>query len=133
MMITLDVSTRSKTELLDITAQVQEAVQKSSLDEGVCHIFVPHTTAGVTVNENWDPNVRRDILLTLDDHIAPPDPRHRHAEGNSPAHLKATLVGPSITVFVSGGRLQLGNWQAIFLAEFDGPRRRKVWLKMMRG
>jgi secondary thiamine-phosphate synthase enzyme len=91
----------------------------------------PHTTAGVTLNENWDPTVRQDILLTMDDHVAPPDARHRHGEGNSPAHIKATLCGASATVFVVDG--QLGQWQGIYLAEFDGPRRRRVWVKVLAG
>ena len=130
-MVTLEISTRAKTELVDITAQVAEAVRESGVGEGVCHVFVPHTTAGVTLNENWDPTVRYDILLTLDDHLVPPDPRHRHGEGNSPAHIKATLCGASATVFVSGGQVQLGRWQGIYLAEFDGPRRRRVWVKVL--
>jgi len=132
-MITLDVSTQATTELVDITAQVAKAVRQSAISEGVCHVFVPHTTAGVTLNENWDPTVRQDILLTLDDHLVPPDPRHRHGEGNSPAHIKATLCGASTTVIVSAGQLQLGKWQGIYLAEFDGPRRRRVRVKVMAG
>ncbi|MBS1251515.1 MAG: hypothetical protein MAG451_00548 [Anaerolineales bacterium] len=128
-MESLSVSTGSKTEFVDITSQVQDAVTEAGVEEGVCYVFVPHTTAGITVNENWDPNVERDILLTLDNHIAPRDSRHRHAEGNSPAHIKASLMGSSVTVFVEGGRLQLGRWQGIFLGEFDGPRRRNVWVK----
>lgn len=132
-MITLDVSTHARTELVDITAQVAQAVRQSTISDGVCHVFVPHTTAGVTLNENWDPTVRQDILLTMDDHLVPPDPRHRHGEGNSPAHIKATLCGASATVIVSDGQLQLGRWQGIYLAEFDGPRRRRVWVKVMAG
>jgi secondary thiamine-phosphate synthase enzyme len=127
------VSTQSKTELADVTAQVAQAVQESGISEGVCHVFVPHTTAGVTLNENWDPTVQHDILLTMNDQLVPPDPRHRHGEGNSPAHIKATLCGASGTVFVSRGQLQLGRWQGIYLAEFDGPRRRSVWVKVMAG
>lgn len=132
-MITLDIPTHAKTELVDITSQVAQAVRQSGIREGVCHIFVPHTTAGVTLNENWEPTVRQDILLTLDDHVAPPDTRHRHGEGNSPAHIKATLCGASAAVFVSDGRLQLGQWQGTYLAEFDGPRRRHVWVKVVEG
>jgi secondary thiamine-phosphate synthase enzyme len=132
-MFTLDVPTHAKTELVDITSQVAQAVRESAIGEGVCHIFLPHTTAGVTLNENWDPTVRQDILLTLDNHVAPPDARHRHGEGNSPAHIKATLCGASAAVFVGDGRLQLGQWQGIYLAEFDGPRRRRVWIKVMAG
>jgi secondary thiamine-phosphate synthase enzyme len=132
-MITLNVSTRATTELVDITSQVAQAVRQSEITDGACHIFVPHTTAGVTLNENWDPTVRQDMLLTLDDHIVPRDPRHRHGEGNSPAHIKATLCGASATVIVSDGQLLLGRWQGIYLAEFDGPRRRRVWVKVMAG
>ena len=132
-MITLDVRTTAKTELVDITGQVAQAVRSARVAEGVCHIFVPHTTAGVTLNENWDPTVQKDILLTLDDHIAPPDSGHQHGEGNSPAHIKATLCGASATVIISGGELQLGRWQGIYLAEFDGGRRRRVWVKVTEG
>jgi len=129
-MITLTIQTRSKSELVDITHQAQEAVRQSGMQDGVCHLFVPHTTAGLTLNENWDPDVKRDVLLTLAD-IAPADPRHRHSEGNSPAHIKASLMGASEMVLVDDGQLQLGRWQGIYLAEFDGPRRRKVWVKMV--
>jgi len=130
-MIITEIPTTARTELVDITAQVAQAVGQSGVSEGVCHIFVPHTTAGITLNENWDPTVCRDILLTMNDHLVPPDHRHRHGEGNSPAHIKATLCGASATVFVSGGQLQLGRWQGIYLAEFDGPRRRRVWVKVL--
>jgi secondary thiamine-phosphate synthase enzyme len=126
------VTTRGHEELLDITDQVQEAVSRSGVTEGVCCLFIPHTTAGITFNEKWDPDVRHDLMLTLSS-IASADPRHRHAEGNSPAHAKASLCGASAFVFVSGGRLQLGPWQGIYLAEFDGPRRRQVWVKVIQG
>jgi len=130
-MITLEIPTRATTELVDITAQVAEVVRESGVTEGICHLFVPHTTAGILLNENWDPTVRYDILLTLNDHLVPADPRHRHREGNSPAHIKASLCGSSATLFVSRGELQLGTWQGIYLAEFDGPRRRRVWVKVV--
>jgi len=132
-MLTLDIPTHARTELVDVTSLVAQAVRQSGISEGVCHIFVPHTTAGVTLNENWDATVRHDMLLTLDDHVAPPDARHRHSEGNSPAHIKATLCGASATVLVDEGQLQLGQWQGIYLAEFDGPRRRRLWVKVMAG
>jgi len=128
--IKLTVQTHSQSELVDITGQVQEAVRQTGLNDGICHLFMPHTTAGLTLNENWDPDVRRDVLLTLNE-IAPADPRHRHSEGNSPAHIQASLMGASATVLVDDGRLQLGSWQGIYLAEFDGPRRRQVWLKVV--
>lgn len=131
-MITLTVQTHAQSELRDITQQVQEAVRQGGVDDGLCALFVPHTTAGVTLNENWDSDVQRDILLTLAD-IAPVDPRHRHREGNSPAHIKASMVGASALVIVKGGQLQLGRWQGVYLAEFDGPRSRNVWVKVVAG
>jgi secondary thiamine-phosphate synthase enzyme len=129
-MITLDIRTNAPTELVEITDAVQRAVTESGVQEGVCLLFVPHTTAALTLNENWDPAVRHDILLTVDA-IAPPDPRHRHGEGNSPAHVKASLFGVSAFVLVSGGRLQFGSWQGIYLAEFDGPRHRRLWVTVL--
>ncbi len=127
-MIMLTVQSSSATQLVDITHQVQEAVGRTGVRDGICALFIPHTTAGLTFNENWDPSVRRDVLLTLGD-IAPPDPRHEHGEGNSPAHIQASLMGASAIVLLEDGRLQLGRWQGIYLAEFDGPRRRQVWIK----
>lgn len=129
-MKTLNVSTGSKTEFVDITDKVQDAVSEAGTEDGVCYVFVPHTTAGITVNENWDPSVERDILMVLDDHMVPHDAGYRHGEGNSPAHVKASLMGSSAMVFVEEGKLQLGRWQGIFLGEFDGPRRRNVWVKV---
>lgn len=129
-METLSISTTATAALVDITGNVQEMVTRNGLDSGACIIFVPHTTAAVTLNENWDPDVRGDILLSLRD-IAPADARHRHTEGNSPAHLKASLFGNSVHVIIERGRLQLGQWQGIYLAEFDGPRHREVWIKLL--
>ena len=124
----INLQSRSRTEMIDITAQVQEALRASGLSEGSCLIFVPHTTAAVTINENADPTVREDILKVLNQ-IIPWDAGYRHLEGNSAAHVKATLVGASQTVGVEKGRLQLGTWQGIFFCEFDGPRRRTVRLQ----
>lgn len=129
-MIACTVKTRTESELVDMTGQVQNAIRENGFTDGIAVIFCPHTTAGLTLNENWDVDVRHDLLLTLDT-ISPHDPRHRHGEGNSPAHLKASLVGASTLVIVEGGRLQLGRWQGIYLAEFDGPRTRTVWIKLM--
>jgi secondary thiamine-phosphate synthase enzyme len=123
----LEVRTRAHSELQDITSQVQQAVSESGVQEGVCHVFVPHTTAGLTLNENWDPDVRGDLVRALAEMV--PDVPFRHGEGNSPAHLMSTLVGASETLLVSGGRLVLGTWQGIYLAEFDGPRQRRVLVK----
>lgn len=130
-MHTITISTNDKTELLDITERVQSALREMGGTDGVLYLFCPHTTAGLTLNENWDPDVERDILLTVDGHIAPADSRHRHGEGNSPAHIKTALFGSNTLIFVENGRLQLGRWQGVFLAEFDGPRRRNVWLKFL--
>lgn len=124
----ISLQSRSRTEMIDITAQVQEALRASGLSEGSCLIFVPHTTAAVTINENADPTVREDILKVLNQ-IIPWDAGYRHLEGNSAAHIKATLLGASQTVGVEKGRLQLGTWQGIFFCEFDGPRRRTVRLQ----
>jgi len=125
----ISVSTRSRTEMIDITGQVQRVVERSGLQAGVCTIFAPHTTAGVTINENADPSVRRDILKELNK-LVPFDDEYSHAEGNAAAHIKASLVGSSVSVPVEGGRLQLGTWQGIFFCEFDGPRRRRVWIHL---
>jgi secondary thiamine-phosphate synthase enzyme len=132
MPTTIEVRTGSKTELIDLTARVQKVVAESGVAEGLCHVFVPHTTAGVTINENADPSVKADILMVLNKIISDREP-YRHSEGNSPAHIKASLMGPQLTVFVSGGRLLLGTWQGIYFCEFDGPRHRKVHVKVTEG
>lgn len=121
------VETRDRHSLLDITAEIQDAVTKAGWTDGLCHVFVPHTTAGVLLNEAFDPGVRADILSVLDEMI-PAQKAWRHAEGNSPAHAKAVLAGSAAWIPVQKGRLQLGTWQGVFLAEFDGPRRRRVIL-----
>ncbi len=114
-----------------MTRSVQGAVQKSGVKEGVCYIYVPHTTAGITINENADPGVVEDILMQLNK-IVPFQDRYRHMEGNSAAHIKASLVGFSQVVFVETGKLVLGTWQGIFFCEFDGPRNRQVYVKVVR-
>jgi secondary thiamine-phosphate synthase enzyme len=118
-------STTSRTELLDITAEVQKAVAESGVRDGVCHVYVPHTTAGITINENADPSVRQDILKELNK-IVPFQDQYKHCEGNAAAHIKASIVGSSETILVEAGRLLLGTWQGIFFCEFDGPRSRRV-------
>lgn len=124
------VSTKSRTELVDITREVQKEVAESGVHDGICHIYVPHTTAGVTINENADPSVREDILMELNKTI-PFEDSYRHLEGNAAAHVKATIVGSSETVPVEGGRLALGTWQGVFFCEFDGPRSRRVLTKVV--
>jgi len=131
-MIELEIQTGTKNELVDITLQVGDAVARSAVKSGICHLFMPHTTAGVTLNENWDPSVKLDILRTLDS-MAPQRRDYRHAEGNSPAHLKAMMVGFSATVPINEGRLVLRTWQGIYLAEFDGPRKRRVLIQVLAG
>lgn len=128
--INLTVKTNDQTEFIDITGQVQQALKDSGIRDGLCHIFVPHTTAGLTINEGADPSVQRDILAVLNE-VIPSRFSYRHAEGNSPAHIKASIVGSSVTLMVEAGRLVLGTWQAVFLCEFDGPRTRKVLIKII--
>ena len=129
MLRTLEVRTQTRTEFIDLTSRVAAVVQESGVQEGLCQVFVPHTTAGVTINENADPSVAADILMVLNKLVSQDEP-YRHLEGNSPAHIKASLVGPSLNVIVSGGRLLLGTWQGIFFCEFDGPRTRRVHVKV---
>jgi len=123
----IPIKTRAKQELVDITAQVERAVRESGVATGSCEIFVPHTTAAITINENADPAVKEDILLSLEK-LIPQRGSYKHAEGNAHAHIKASLMGHSAHVFIEGGKLVLGTWQGIFLCEFDGPRERQVWL-----
>jgi len=131
-MIQLQIRTSGRQSFEDITQQIQQVVGESGAQEGLCHLFCPHTTAGLVVNENWDPSVQHDIGLVLDE-LVPQRRDFQHREGNSPAHVKSSLVGASQTLFVSGGRLVLGSWQGIYLAEFDGPRTRKVLVKVVEG
>ena len=119
------VRTNARCEMIDITDRVEALVRESGLGNGICRVFVPHTTAAVTINENADPDVPRDILDSLD-RVVPLSDRYRHAEGNAAAHVKASLLGASQTVFVENGRLVLGTWQSLFFCEFDGPRTRQV-------
>jgi secondary thiamine-phosphate synthase enzyme len=129
-MQTLSVKTDRRTQLVDVTAQVQKAVASSSVAEGICHLYVPHTTAAVTINECADPDVARDVEGAMD-RLIPVIGPYRHSEGNSDSHMKAILVGSSQTVFVHGGKLALGRWQGIFFCEFDGPRDRKLNVKVV--
>ena len=125
------VKTRSRTEFVDITADIQNLVTRSDIAEGLCMVYVPHTTAAVTINESADPSVKSDILMILNQ-IVPWEDNYRHLEGNSPAHVKSTLVGASELISVENGRLALGTWQGIFFCEFDGPRTRKVTVRLLK-
>lgn len=131
-METLEVQTSTRSELVDITDGLREAVERSGVEDGVCVVFVPHTTAAVTVNEAHDPDVARDIVAALD-RLAPAGPGYRHREGNADAHIKAVLVGSSVRVPVADGRLLLGRWQGVFFCEFDGPRRRRIEIRVIEG
>jgi secondary thiamine-phosphate synthase enzyme len=126
------IKTSARSEMADITRAVAEIVRENGSASGVCHIFVPHTTCGLAINENADPDVKRDIIAKLDESVSEDFP-YRHAEGNSPAHIKSVLVGPSLTVFIEDGALQLGTWQGLYLCEYDGPRSREVWVKLTVG
>ena len=119
------VKTRERTQMLDITSQVADALADTGVTDGVCFVYVPHTTAGVTINENADPSVTRDILMELNKRI-PFEDGYRHAEGNSAAHIKASLMGSTVSIPMESARLQLGTWQGIYFCEFDGPRTRGV-------
>jgi secondary thiamine-phosphate synthase enzyme len=125
-----EVRTQAREELMDITRKVREAILSSGVTNGICTVFVPHTTAAVTINENADPSVKHDILMTLR-RIVPDSLAYKHSEGNSPAHVKACLVGSSIKIIIDEGRLALGTWQGIFFCEFDGPRSRKVYINVL--
>ena len=128
----LTVRTGARAEMIDITSMVRTAVRESGVRDGICHVFVPHTTAAVTINENADPDVPRDMLMALDKAI-PWQDRYRHREGNSAAHVKSSLVGASETVLVEAGNLVLGTWQSLFVCEFDGPRTRSLLVKVTPG
>ena len=127
----LAVKTHEKTELIDITTDINRIVQKSGVAQGLCLLYVPHTTSAVTINESADPSVKSDILMILNQ-VVPWEANYRHMEGNSPAHVKSTLVGPSQMIAIENSRLVLGTWQGIFFCEFDGPRNRKVHVRIIK-
>ena len=126
----LPIKTNAQTEMIDVTALVQKQVTESGISDGLCVVFVPHTTAAVTINESADPAVKQDILMVLNK-VIPWREAYRHMEGNSPAHLKTSIIGSSETIMVENGRLILGTWQGIFFCEFDGPRTRKLDLRLI--
>ncbi|MCJ2556958.1 MAG: secondary thiamine-phosphate synthase enzyme YjbQ [Candidatus Thermoplasmatota archaeon] len=131
-METIDIRTSSRTELVDITAKVQKAVRDSGIREGVCFVYTPHTTGAVTINENADPSVRKDITMEIDK-VIPFEDGYSHSEGNAAAHIKSSLFGCSATLLVEKGDLVLGTWQGVFFCEFDGPRNRRAHVKVLPG
>ncbi|HIT72410.1 hypothetical protein B5E58_02265 [Tyzzerella sp. An114] len=130
MVFEFSLKTTKSNEFVNITGLVKDAVKRSGVENGMCVVFVPHTTAGVTINENADPNVVKDMLMELSK-IVPEDKEYRHAEGNSSAHIKASMMGSNQTIIVENGELKMGVWQGIYFTEFDGPRQRKFFVKVM--
>jgi secondary thiamine-phosphate synthase enzyme len=130
MIKTISVKTGKRNQLIDITSEIQNIVTESGIVDGIVELFVPHTTAAVTINENADPDVESDIVKFLEK-LIPQNSGFRHAEGNSDSHIKSSLVGPNQRVFISNGRLLLGTWQGIYFCEFDGPRTRKLHIKVL--
>ena len=128
----IDISTTRHSQMLDISYEVQKIVAESGVKEGICLIYSPHTTGGLTINENADPDVVRDFTMEINK-LVPWEDGYRHAEGNSAAHLKASMIGFSQTILIEDGRLVLGTWQGIYFCEFDGPRSRKVYVKVIEG
>ena len=126
----LTVKSRKQTELIDITAKIRDVVLSADIGQGLCMLYVPHTTAAITINESADPSVKEDILMIIDK-VIPWKAGYRHLEGNSPAHIKSTLVGSSELIAIENNRLVLGTWQGIFFCEFDGPRTRKVHVRLI--
>ncbi|MDD3726102.1 MAG: secondary thiamine-phosphate synthase enzyme YjbQ [Candidatus Ratteibacteria bacterium] len=125
----INVRTTKRQEFVEITQLIEDAVKRSGVKSGICYVYVPHTTCGLTINENADPSVKSDILSKLEQ-LVPESGRYSHSEGNSDAHIKSSIVGHSLSVIVEDSSLQLGTWQGIFLCEFDGPRTRYVWVKI---
>ncbi len=130
MLKEIAVQTNTQTQIIDITAQIQKVVRESGISEGLCCVFIPHTTAGVTINENADPSVKHDIIMELNK-VIPLNDHYRHLEGNSAAHIKASIIGSSVNVPVENNNLLLGTWQGICFCEFDGPRQRNVYVKII--
>jgi len=130
MLKEIAVQTNTQTQIIDITAQIQKVVRESGISEGLCCVFIPHTTAGVTINENADPSVKYDIIMELNK-VIPLNDHYRHLEGNSTAHIKASIIGSSVNVPVENNNLLLGTWQGICFCEFDGPRQRSVYVKIV--
>ncbi|MCC6680553.1 MAG: YjbQ family protein [Phycisphaeraceae bacterium] len=130
---TLEIRTRSRDQMLDLTEQVRQVVRETDVQSGTVMVYVPHTTAGVTINENADPDVVHDMLTQLDQMVPWRQPFYQHGEGNSASHVKATMTGSSVSVLIDGGQLVLGTWQGIWFCEFDGPRTRQVHVAVFEG
>lgn len=130
MFKTLNIKSKAKTEFIDITDDIHEAIKESGVKSGACYIYAPHTTAGITINEGADPSVKRDILTTLN-RLIPFEGDYQHMEGNSAAHIKSTLVGVSQVIVIEDGKALLGTWQSVYFCEFDGPRHRRVIIKIV--
>ena len=128
MFLTISINTKNRSEMIDITSRVEEELRRSGLKGGVCFLFVPHTTAGITINEHADPSVEADIQAMFNK-LVPWEASYRHLEGNSAAHIKSSLIGNSVILLFESGHLKLGTWQGIFFCEFDGPRSRKLYIR----
>jgi len=126
----LGLKSSRKNELIDITAQIKKIIENLDIKDGICVVFCPHTTAGLTINEAFDPSVKDDILFSLNK-ISPDYREFRHSEGNSDGHVKASLTGSSLNLIIKGGNIKLGQWQGIYFTEFDGPRNREIWIKII--
>ncbi len=131
MLTSFTVSTNRRDELVEITSELEAILREQAVQNGILVVYTAHTTAGITINENADPDVKRDMLMRLDEVYPWEHPKYRHAEGNSASHLKASTVGASQTLIIEEGRLLLGTWQGVYLCEFDGPRRRQVHVKIL--
>ena len=128
----LNIKSKKKNELIEITSEIKKLVESKDVKEGLCVIFCPHTTAGITINEAFDPSVKTDIIYSMN-RISPDYDEFRHTEGNSDAHIKSSIFGASLTLIISKGKLALGTWQGVYFSEFDGPRTREVWIKTIAG
>lgn len=128
MIKTLNIKSKSKTEFIDITEDIREFIKESGIEHGICYVYVPHTTAGLTINEGADPSVKKDIIATLN-RLIPFEWDYQHLEGNSAAHIKSTIVGVSLFIIIEDGKPMLGTWQSVYFCEFDGPRHRRVIVK----
>ena len=131
MLFERQVNTKKRVEFVDITGMISEIIKKSGIKDGLCVVYVPHTTAGVTINENADPTVRMDIAQVLGELVPRNKPEYRHLEGNSDSHVKTSMMGSSVSIPIVNGQLLLGTWQGVFFCEFDGPRARKVYIKLL--